>query len=269
MGSRSVETPLDRSARRRVQIAFVLLFAFFSIGLYFVADLRKIRERIIADENHAVLREVTDPRQLDEAIKRHPSNRVLQMVARAAKASSETSVAAEKLSNEIEPSSISKNINLGTASRNDLEALRNDLKMAQANAATFLPRYLALLKAERDKVGQAVLSLNVEKEIASGFLNGIDQRHAEITAFTSRMMSARADYYRAYESYVAVLISEFGAYKVVNGEFIFSIKRAVDRYNVAARAMTTTAKSVAELEEERKKLDQSQQERWEEFVNGK
>jgi hypothetical protein len=83
------------------------------------------------------------------------------------------------------------------------------------------------------------------------------------------MMSARADYYRAYESYVAVLISEFGAYKVVNGEFIFSIKRAVDRYNVAARAMTTTAKSVAELEEESKKLDQSQQERWEEFVNGK
>jgi hypothetical protein len=33
--------------------------------------------------------------------------------------------------------------------------------------------------------------------------------------------------------------------------------------------MTTTAKSVAELEEESKKLDQSQQERWEEFVNGK
>jgi hypothetical protein len=38
---------------------------------------------------------------------------------------------------------------LGTASRDDLDALRSGLKTAEVNAATFLPRYLALLKSER------------------------------------------------------------------------------------------------------------------------
>jgi hypothetical protein len=40
----------------------------------------------------------------------------------------------------------------------------------------------------------------------------------------------------------------------------------VDRYNVAAHAMAVAAKRVAELEEERKSLMKSQQER---LVNGK
>ena len=57
--------------------------------------------------------------------------------------------------------------------------------------------------------------------------------------------------------------------KVVNGEFIFPFQRAVDRYNVAADAMTVAAKRVADLEEERKSLLTSQQERWQQFVNGK
>jgi hypothetical protein len=43
----------------------------------------------------------------------------------------------------------------------------------------------------------------------------------------------------------------------------------VDRYNVAAQAMTVAAKRVAELEEERKRLLKSQQEGWEQFVSGK
>jgi hypothetical protein len=42
----------------------------------------------------------------------------------------------------------------------------------------------------------------------------------------------------------------------------------VVRYNVAAHAMTVAAKRVAELQEERKSLT-SQQEGWEQFVNGK
>jgi hypothetical protein len=43
----------------------------------------------------------------------------------------------------------------------------------------------------------------------------------------------------------------------------------VDRYNVAARAMTVAAKRVAELEEERKGLVKLQQEGWVQFINGK
>src|ERR1019366_3982031 len=172
----------------------------------------------------------------------------------ATRAADETSAATEKLSNEVEPPAISKDINLGAASRSDLEALRRDLKTAEANATAFMPRYIVLLKTERDNVEKYALSLHLEKDTISRVLDGIDKRHAEITTFTSRMLSARADYYRAYENYVAVLVGEFGAYKVVDGQFIFSFQPAVNRYNVAARAMTLAAKRVAELEEERKSL---------------
>jgi hypothetical protein len=80
------------------------------------------------------------------------------------------------------------------------------------------------------------------------------------------MLPARADYYRAYENYVAVLVSEFGTYKVVNGQFVFPFQRTVDRYNVAAQAMSASVKRIAELEEEKKGLKTSQQERWRQFV---
>jgi len=99
-------------------------------------------------------------------------------------------------------------------------------------------------------------------------LDNIDKRHAEITALTSRMLSARADYYRAYQNYLAILVGEFGSYKIVNGQFMFPLQRTADRYNVAAQALNVAAKSVGDLNEERKRLLQSQQERWQQFVRG-
>ncbi|MEA2917396.1 MAG: hypothetical protein QOJ15_9477, partial [Bradyrhizobium sp.] len=146
---------------------------------------------------------------------------------------------------------------------------RRDLKTAEANAATFMPRYIALFNAERDNVEKYALSLNVDKDTIRRFLDNIDKRHAQITAFTAKMLSARAEFYRAYENYVAVLAGEFGTYKVVNGQFIFPFQRTVNRYNDAAFAMTAATKRVAELEEERNGLQKSQQQRWEQFVNGK
>jgi hypothetical protein len=190
------------------------------------------------------------------------------MIAMATRAADETNAAVEKLATEVEPPGISKQINLGAASRSDLEALRRDLKTAGANATTLMPRYIAVLKTERDNVEKYALSLHVDKDSVRRLLDGIDKRHAEIAAFTSRMLPARAGYYRAYESYVAVLAAEFGNYKVVNGQFIFQFQRTVDRYNVAAYAMTVAAKRVAELQEERKSLEKSQQERWRQFVKG-
>jgi hypothetical protein len=264
--------PSDRKSTIRVRIAFLCLFVFmivFSVAAYFVADLGKLQDRIAVLESREALQDITDARQIDEALRQHPSNRFLQMVAMATKAADETSAAVEKLSNEVAPPGISKEINLGAASRSDLEALRRNLKTAEANAATFMPRYVAVLKTERDTVEKYALSLHVEKDTVSGLLDSLDKRHAEITAFTSRMLLARADFYRAYEKYVAVLVGEFGAYKVVDGQFIFPFQHTVDRYNVAAQAMTVAAKHVGELEEERKGLLQSQQEGWVQFVKGK
>jgi hypothetical protein len=109
----------------------------------------------------------------------------------------------------------------------------------------------------------------VGKDTIGRFLDHIDRRHAETTAFTSRMLLARAEFYHAYEKYVGVLVGESGAYKVANGQFIFPLQRTAERYNVAASAMTAAAKRVAELEEERKTLMQSQLAGWEQFVNDK
>jgi hypothetical protein len=262
----------NSSARVRTAIAFIFLFVsliVLSVGAYFVAHLDKLKEGIAAREAQIELQGITDPKQIDEALRRHPSNRFLQLMAMATNAASETRAATERLSSEIEPPAFSKNINLGMAGRSDLEALRGALKTAEANATTFLPRYVALFKTERDKMENYARSLPFEKDTVRSFLEGVDKRHSKTIAFTSRMLSGRADYYRAYENYVAVLVGEFGHYKVVNGQFIFPFQRAADRYNVAANAMTAAAKRVADLEDERKTLTQSQQEEWEQFVNSK
>lgn len=261
--------PSDPNAKLRVRIAFLLLFVFigvFSVGAYIMADPGKLQDIIAARESRTALQDISDPGQIAEALRQHPSNKFLRMTAMASKAAAETDAAIEKLSGEIEPPAISKNTNLGAASRSDLEALRRDLKTAQANAAALVPRTTALLKAERDNVEKFARSLYLDKDTLGSLLQNIDKRREEIAALTSRISAARDESYRAYENYVAVLVTEFGAYKVVNGEFIFPFQRTVDRYNVAAQAMTAAAKRVAELEEERKRLLTSQRERWVQFV---
>jgi hypothetical protein len=260
--------PSDPNAKTRVRIAFVSLLVVFSAGAYFVGDLGKLQENISARESRTALQGITDPGQIEEALRQYPSNKFLQMLAMATRAADETSAGTEKVLNEVEPPAISRNINLGAASRADLEALRRDLKTAQANATAFMPRVSALLKTERDNVKKYALTLQVKQDVATGLLDNIDKRHAEITAYTSKMLPARADYYRAYENYVAVLAGEFGTYKVVDGQFIFPFQRTVDRYNVAANAMTAASKHVAETEAEGKSLKKSGQERWIKFVNG-
>ena len=239
-----------------------------AVGAYYIADRGRLQDLVAAREGQAALQGITDVRQIDEALRQRPQNKFLRMMAMVTKAADDSNVAIEKLSDEIEPPAISKAGNLGAASRSDLEALRRDLKTAEANATTFMPRYAAVLKAERDNVEKFAASLHQGKDTSKRLLDNIDKRHAEITALTSRMLPARADFYRAYQNYVALLIGEFGAFKVVGGQFIFPLQRTVDRYNVAAQAMTAAAKPVAELDEERKTLLQSQRERWRRLVRG-
>jgi len=263
--------PSGPTANARVRIA--LLFLFFLIvlcvGGWFAGDLSRLQDRLSARESQAALQAIGEPGQLDEALRLHPANKFLQMMAVAIKAANETSAATEKLTSEIEPPAISKASNLGAMSRSDLEALGRDLKTAEANATAFLPRYAAVLKTERDDVEKYALSLHLGRDTVRRLLDNIDKRHADITALTSRILPARADYYRAYENYVAVLVKEFGRYRVVNGEFIFPFQHVVDRYNVAADAMSVAAKQVNDLEAERRSLQKSQQDGLVQLVNGK
>ena len=254
----------------RARIAFLFLFVVtiaLSVGAYFITHLGTLQESMATRVRQTALQGVTEPKPIDEALRRHPSNKLLQMIAMATRAADETNAAAEKLSDEMAPPALAQRPNLATASRSDLEALRRDLKAAEAKATASMPRCVALLKTERDKLEAYALSLHAEKALVGRFLDGVDKRHAETIALLAKTLSARAEYYRAYESYVAVLAGESGAYEVVAGKFIFPLQRTVDRYNVAAQAMTVAAQRVAELEEERTRLMQSQQQGWEQLVD--
>ena len=253
--------PPDPNATWRVRIAFLSLFVVFAAGAYFVTELRKLQDGMAARERQTALQAATDPKQIDAALRQLPQNKLLQTIAAATRAADETAAAIDRLSNDIVPPGAARQINLGTASRDDLEALRRDLKTAEANATTALPQYTALLKAERDMIEKYARS-HGEKDAVGSLLQSIDKQHAETTALISRILSARAEFYRAYDNYVAVLVREFGTYKVVDGQFVFPFQLAVNRYNAAAQAMNAAAARVAELEQERKSLQASQQERW-------
>ena len=267
-----METPLDRNGTTRVRIAFFFLVVFIvsmSVGAYFMADLRKLQESVAVRESQTLLQGVADSNQFDQALRKRPANKILQTIAAAAKAAGETGIAADTMSAEVEPTSIAKSPDLRTASRTDLEALERDLKTAEANANAFVPRYVALLKTERNAVENFARSQHMEKDTVAKLLERLDNRHARMIALTSELTGARAEYYRAYATYVGILVREFSAYKVVNGQFIFPFQRTVDRYNLAAHAMGSAAKRVAELEEERKIIASSQAEVWEQFVDRK
>lgn len=263
------KAPIDRKARTRTWVAFALLFVILGVGGYFAVNFNNLRDRVGAIQTQTALQEIGGAIEFDAALKAHPQNRVLLTIDKASKAAQETSLAADKLLGEIEPPSLSRTIDYAKASRGDLDALRADLKAAEAKAAAFAAQYLALLKAERDEVERFARSLNVGKDALGQILNNLDKRRAAAASVMSKVSSARADFYRAYEKYVAILEGEIGGFRIVNGEFIFPLQRTVDRYNAAAQGMTAAAKRVAESEEDRKNLTQSQREGWLQLAGGK
>jgi hypothetical protein len=258
-----------QNARWRMLAAFTFLFVCLGGGAYFVPEVIGLQERASLRENLAALQGISDPAQIEAALGQHPANKMLRLMSMATRTAEETAAAADKLSAEIEPPSISATIDFGKASRDDLEALRNDLKTAQANATAAMPRYVAVFKAERDSVEKYARSLHPGGDIIAKLFAGIDKRHAQAIELVSRQLSARADFYRAYEKYVALLAGEFGSYKVVDGRLVFPLQRTVERYNSAASAMTAAAKRIADLEEEAKSLKPPLQEEWQQFVNAR
>jgi hypothetical protein len=173
------------------------------------------------------------------------------------------------LIDEIEPPTLLKELNYARASLAQLEAYRLDLEAAEANAMAAMSRYVALLESEREKVKVVVRSLNIDDRYIRAALSGIDKRQAQSTDITSKMLSANAEFYRAAGGYVAFLIEQSEHYKVsTNGHFMFSSQSIADRYDVASRQINDAIKRIAELEEERKKLAQFEQEEWERFASG-
>ncbi|TYO62377.1 hypothetical protein FXV83_32910 [Bradyrhizobium hipponense] len=254
---------------RRPVVVLLLLSLLLGVcfgAMYYVGDLSTLQRDNSAQEARTALRDVADPEQLDQAVKLHPSNKLLRLFALASKDANEIDAAAQRLLNELEPKPLPKLGALGTLSRSDLEALRRDLKSAASDAASVAPRYAAQIKATRDQVEKDARSLGVGDDWLSGVMAMIDEQHAAWIALTSKMLAARADYYSAYEKCVALLLREFGIYKVTNGQLVFPFQSTADSYNRAATAMTAAAERTSELDGERKTLRQFQLSRAKAFV---
>ncbi|MCK1713058.1 MULTISPECIES: hypothetical protein [unclassified Bradyrhizobium] len=254
---------------RRAVVVLLLVFLILTIcfgAMYYAGDLSRLQRDISAQETHSVLRDVADPEQLDQAVKLHPSNKLLRLLALASKDANEIDAAAQRLLNELEPKPLPNLGALGTLSRSDLDGLRRDLKSAESNAASVAPRYAAQIKTTRDQAEKDARSLGVGDDRLSGFMAIIDEQHGAWIALTSKMLAARGDYYNAYQKCVALLLRDFGIYKVTNGQLVFPFQSTADGYNRAATAITAAAERAAELDGERKTLRQSQLNRSKAFV---
>ena len=108
-----------------------ILLGVFAIGclvaLIFVGDLARYQESALVAESQAALRDVGNPEQLDQALKRYPANRILRLIALAGEKSAEIDAATRKMIGDAEPAALAKQVNLANASRADLEALYFEL----------------------------------------------------------------------------------------------------------------------------------------------
>jgi hypothetical protein len=253
----------------RIQLAVFALFALATVAVSVSIDLSRFQERVSTREDQAILQGISSPSELESALRQHPSNSVLQLMAKAIKAADNTKVAVDQLSAQIEPVRLSKELNFSSVSRDELDSFRGDLRTAEANAKAFLPRYAAIFKTEFDQIRSATVSFHVPRSIADQLLEGLAQRQARTLNAISLVLSARADYYRAYDQYIAFLSSELGSFKIVGGQFIFPLQRTVERYNVAAQAMTSAGRRVNELETDMKKLERPLPEEWAQLTGAK
>jgi hypothetical protein len=264
----SLDQKTRMSGRLVLVLALLCILVIACLGLgYYVGDLARFQTVDPAKESLTALRGVNDPEQLDRVLKQHPSNKMLEMVALANRDLREIDAAARRLLNDAEPRDFLKPIDLSAYSRGDLDTLRRDVKTAQGNAATVTPRYIALVNDARAKLENDARLLDVENGTLSEFMTMINAQLAEMTKLASEVLAARAEYYNAYERCVAVLVREFGIYKVTNGQVIFPLQSTADSYNRAATAMDAAAKRIAELEDERTTLRRSQLNRWKSFVD--
>lgn len=249
-----------RSAR--IQIAFFALLVLLTVAGSLSIDLSKFQKPGSSSEGQAILRGISSPGELESALKQHPSDSLLQLMGKATGAVANAKVAIDQLSAQIEPPRLSRELNFGSVSRDELESFRRDLATAAANASAFLPRYAAILTAEHEQIESATVSFHVPRAIANQLLQGVTRRQAKTLKAISLILSARADYYRAYDNYIAFLSGQLGSFKVVAGQFIFPDQRAVERYNTASQAMTSAGRRVNELETAMKKQEQPLPEEW-------
>lgn len=210
-----------------------------------------------------------DETQLEKLSQAHPSNNFLKLYLEAFKAGNKSARSAAKLTQQIEPPEMandSKRIDEATATRAQLEAYRHDLKTAEQNADAAMPRFLEIVNVERARVERFGLSLGIEKSVLRGLLAGMDNKNARAVAFSSKMITARAEYFRALGNSLDILIEQYGNFQVQNDHTVFANQSIADRYNATIREVDAATQHLAALDEERKRLLNYQQTGWQTFL---
>lgn len=258
----------DRKSRWLAIALFVAIAIFCLVPLYYVGNLARFQKDNDVRENRAALRDLKNPEQLDQLLKRFPTNGILKLIALANTDAIEIDAAALGLLKEVDPGELSKRVNKGLSGRSDLAALGRDLKAAEDNAAGLASRYDTLVKPVRDGIGYDAAALDGSTNTSAKFMAMIDAQHAEMKALIARISAARLEYFRAYEKCVALLAQGNDATGGDNGPITFRLQAQADSYNVAAAATASIAKRLTDLEAERTGFRQSQLERWKSWAGG-
>jgi hypothetical protein len=206
---------------------------------------------------------------VEQAAEKNPSNVMLQLIAGVKKIAEKTQSEAARLSDEIEPPELSKDINYATATRTDLETFYFALKTAQRNVSAAAPRFAALYREERSEVEKLSHQMNTTDGVRRALLGGVDDKQTRFSIYNSKMMNARGELYSSFADYIAILIEQYDHYKVQpDGRFVFADQSALQRFNNAVNLLNSAAKRVSEVEVEGKQLEKFQQEGWERVVKG-
>lgn len=238
------------------------------VALLFLGDLARYQETATVAESQTALRDVGDPAELGRTLRRYPANRILRLIAQASDKSTELETAAHKMLDEAVPDALAKPANLAGSSLGDLGLLRRDIKAAESNIAALAARMEVLVRAKREELLSSARLLGVDSPTLARFMAAVDEQHADLTAHVSKGLAARAMYYGGYEKCIALLIREFGSYRVTNGQFIFRLQPTADSYNAASVAMGAAAKGMSERDDDGARLRQLQLDRWKKFVGG-
>ncbi|MBV9460885.1 MAG: hypothetical protein JO141_25730 [Bradyrhizobium sp.] len=257
----------DRKSTWLAVALFCAIALFCLVPLYLLGDLSRFQQGHAVKESQAALRDLKNPEQLEQLLKRYPSNGILKLVALAYKDATAIDTAALGLLRERDPDELSRRVNEGLSSRSDLEALGRDLKAAEDNAAGLELHYDALIKPVRDGIERDAAALEGGDNLAT-FMAAIDAQHAQMKALISRISAVRLDYFRAYEKCVALMARENDVTKGGTGPITFRLQVQADSYNEAAGATAAGAKRLIELETERTALTRSQLDKWKSWAAG-
>jgi hypothetical protein len=257
----------SRGSKNRAR-AFAIAIAVGAV-LILATNAVKLQDTIELGATRAALQGVNDAAGIEKAAQANPSNHFLGLIAETVRAAAEAQQLTSEVASKIEPAGITVKLNPATASLDQLQGIVRDFRAAEANARAALPQFVEIFKGERARVERFGKANGASPDMARSILEGIDTRQARITDLNSRMLDARAGLYHALGDRYAVYVEQYGRFQVqANGQFAFSDRAALARFNATAEPINGGLKRIAQLEQEGKELQQYFAQNMQQLVGG-